>query len=207
MEYINQITKTIIQENNNDELTLIFNQYRTMVYCQIYRIVKNKEDALDLTHDCFIKYMIKKEEMKESIFNTGGLLRKIALNLALDFVRAKNRHRILEKIPFINIFNKRSYTNPRQKIANKELHIDLMNMIMHLSPSQQKIICLRYFEELRLNEIADILNCSIGTVKKNINRAYIKLRKLINNKELKDYLLPETEMENYHVSYTEAKCE
>jgi len=73
-------------------------------------------------------------------------------------------------------------------MVQKELHNELMKVILKLSPIQQKIICLRHFEELKISEIATVCSCTIGTVKQHLHRAYKKLQNTMDKDIAKDFL-------------------
>lgn len=202
----NEIIAEII-EGQEQAVSRFFEKYKKLIYSQAFRIVQNKEDAFDIVHDCFIKFLDLLEKKKIFTDNIPALLRKISLNMALDMVRARKRQNLIKKVPFVQFFWNKNMEEPWQKIARIELHNELTQLIFQLSSMQQKIIFLRYFEGLKIIEIAEICECTTGAVKKNLNRAQLKLRTLMKNKKSEDYFDSDTFMEFKNVRLLENELE
>ena len=64
-------------------------------------------------------------------------------------------------------------------IAGPEDRLDLVAAVRALDPDQREVVALRYFRDLKVDEIARILDCPVGTVKSRINRSIAKLASLL----------------------------
>lgn len=177
-----------IIEGNEAAVGMLFVRYNKMVYCQAYRILCNEDDALDVCHDAFLRFLSFAEKNKTALENVPAYLRKISLNLSLDLVRRRKRQSLADKIPLLSLFWNKSSKKPWNSIAEQELHDVLMRAILTLSDVQQKMVVLRHFEDLKLMEIASVCECTVGSVKKNLFRAYEKLRKNMDKKKAHDMM-------------------
>lgn len=191
---------TEVIEGSEEAFTELFEKHRTMVYCQAYRLVMNEADALDIVQDTFVKLIGVIEQKGLKIENLPAFLRRMAMNEALDFLRARKRKAVLNRLLFRETEGRVVREHPHQGIAKDELHAALMKAVMKLSPLQQRVICLRHFEELRIAEIAEICGCSTGAVKQHLHRAYQKLRKHISRDTFQEFLQPELNWEMQNVA-------
>lgn len=129
-----------------------------------YLYVKNENDALDIVQETVYKAFISIKQLKEPNYFSTWLTR-ILINCALDFIR-KNKN----IIPFAEV---EDTSEERQPIEEK---LDLVEAIRKLENPYKTVIILRYYKDLTIKQIADLLNCPEGTVKTNIHRAISKLK-------------------------------
>ncbi|GKU78545.1 sigma-70 family RNA polymerase sigma factor [Paenibacillus sp. L3-i20] len=142
---------------------------RERLYRIAYTYVRNKEDALEIVQETVYRAMISVQTVREpKYFNTW--LTKIAVNNALDYIRKA------KKTVYIDNDYEAGYVPERT-----EEHIDLHKALDTLDEKAKTIIVLRYFEDLSLNDISDIVGSPLSTVKSIIYRSLAKL-----NIELKD---------------------
>jgi RNA polymerase sigma-70 factor (ECF subfamily) len=177
----------VIHGNKSDFITLI-EPYYERLYLKIYSIVKNENDAKDILQDALIAaYISLKNFKKESSIYTW--LYRIVVNKALDYLKSQkkenqyidpNSNPYSENLQFFveNILNV-----PEKKEQN-ELYEYLMYEIEQLEERYKEILIMRYFDGLTYEEIAEVKNIRIGTVKSRIHKAKELLKKrLINNKK------------------------
>jgi RNA polymerase sigma-70 factor (ECF subfamily) len=129
-----------------------------------YLYVKNENDALDIVQETVYKAFISIKQLKEPNYFSTWLTR-ILINCAVDFIR-KNKN----IIPFAEV---EDTSEERQPIEEK---LDLVEAIRKLENPYKTVIILRYYKDLTIKQIADLLNCPEGTVKTNIHRAISKLK-------------------------------
>jgi RNA polymerase sigma-70 factor (ECF subfamily) len=109
-------------------------------------------------------------------------LYRITVNLCIDFLRKNARREMVtyelesDDLPMMNIADL-TMISPTKEVENKELSCYLRKAIRKLPPKQQEIFKLRYCEDLPLNEIAEKLGRSSGTVKAHLFHAHRNLRK------------------------------
>ena len=170
-----------------DDLIL---RYRGRVYGMIYNMTSNREDASDLTQDAFIKAFqsINRFQGQSSFFTW---LYRIAVNSTLTHLR-KNRLRTffsLEKVdendrPSAEVIEALTdNTGVERDTYVKELQERLNEAMQKLSIKHRTVVTLFEIDGLGHQEIADIMNCSVGTVRSRLHYAKQQLQA-----ELQPYL-------------------
>jgi RNA polymerase sigma-70 factor, ECF subfamily len=149
----------------------------------------NHEDALDLAQESFIKVYQNLNRFKfNSSFSTW--LFKITSNLCRDKLR-KKQHILTtysmseDKINKKAMENIEKADNPENISISRQLSISIQEKIDQLSPKHKTVFVLREFEGLSYEEIAAVLEISVGTVKSRLSRARRSLREDLN-KIIKD---------------------
>jgi RNA polymerase sigma-70 factor (ECF subfamily) len=179
------LEKTIEELKNGNEKAFdaIIEQYQVNVYNTCLGFVQNEKDAEELTQDVFIKLYQKIGSFKgESAFSTW--LYRISVNTCLVFERekkAKKRFAI-----FGNLFHGSSkepepaeFNHPGVVLEKKENAKILMDAIRKLPESQKTAVLLKNMEGLSQQEIAAVMNSSIGAVESLLQRAKQNLKKEI----------------------------
>lgn len=171
-----------------DAFEKLMRKYENKVYSLCYRFSGNYDDANDLAQETFIKvYNSINKFQGKSAFSTW--LYRVTTNVCLDEMRKRKN---------VNSF---SLDNPQKNDEGEEIYYDLsdqkfnpeliaekndLKQIVHkginyLSEQQRMIIILREIEELSYEEIAEILDISIGTVKSRLNRARKNLKEILSH--------------------------
>lgn len=134
-------------------------------YRLAYSYVRNKDDALDIVHESIYKAMLafKKPQNPESI---KPWFYRIVVNTALDFLR---KHKSIELVGEETL---ESY-NP---FEDNYQDLDLQKALEILPLNYRSIIVLRYFEDLKIEDIAVVLDLNVNTVKTRLYSALKKLR-------------------------------
>jgi RNA polymerase sigma-70 factor (ECF subfamily) len=165
----------------------LMERYRESVYFTMFKIVKNTDDADDLTIEAFGKAFNRLEQYSPS-FAFSTWLFKIASNNCIDFIRKKRIKVTSMDTGFtrdngeIIYFDARSNTqNPEEAIIQSQKVKMMRNLVSKLKPRYRELVELRYFEELSYEEIAETLNLPLGTVKAQLFRARDFLANMIEN--------------------------
>jgi len=161
----------------NPDTSQLYENYSEMVFHLILRIVPNREEALDLTQEIFVK-ILEKPAYLNNANNTKGYILKSAFNLALNHKRNQRMHRIKEHDPF-NI-EKPYIPNPEDELAKTERAQTAERFLTALSPQQRETVLCRFYGEMKLSEIALELNINEATVRNHLKRALHKLRNLMD---------------------------
>ncbi len=153
-------------------------KYKDSVFNLLYRMTSNYDDALELTQETFMKAFVALPKFRyESSPKTW--LFKIALNLSLNY---KRRLKLFENKKLeIKIQARDKNCNPEQSTSDKQMSKIIQSAINKLPLDQRAMILLREIEELSYEEIANILNIPMGTVKSRLSRARFFLKKLLLN--------------------------
>lgn len=148
------------------------------VFLLIYRIVRNVDDAQDLTQEAFIKALQRQDQLKDLEKATHWLSR-IATNTAIDFLRRSGRVSFteLEDIPLPALRSRSE--SPEQRVLRGEHREYLEAGLDVLTTRERLALLLRDVEDLPAEEVADRLNCSKATVRSHIANARVKLRKFM----------------------------
>ncbi len=138
-------------------------------------MINNIHDARDIYQESFIRVYTHLSSFQcKSSFKTW--VTRITVNVALNHRRKKwSRSRISLKDN--DMPEKKDKTNPVRNLLNKELGTAIKNAIGQLSPKQQAVFTLKHHMGYKIREIAEILDCSEGTVKSDLFRAVEKLQK------------------------------
>lgn len=163
------------QKGDHDAFATLVDENQRYVYNLALRVVKDENEALDLTQETFVRAWTALPNFKgQSQFRTW--LYRIVTNLCYN--RLPNLRRslndlgddVMEDIPEVN-----SHT-PAQEFESNETRRHLYQAIENLDSNYQLLITLRYQNELSYDEIASTLNLPLGTVKTGIFRAKAQLR-------------------------------
>jgi len=142
------------------------------IFVQIYRIVRNADDAQDLTQESFIKALQHQEQLKDEQ-KAAHWLSRIATNTAIDFMRRSSRATFCE----IEDAPESHAETPEQILLRSEHRKYLEDGMRLLSPRERAALLLRDVEGLPAEEVAKRLNCSKATVRSHIANARAKLRR------------------------------
>ena len=155
----------------------LMDRYRDSIYFMMLKMVKNNDDADDLTIEAFGKAFSRLDQYSPS-FAFSTWLFKIASNNCIDFIRKKRVQLTSMDIGFvmddgekIHIDAKSSNLNPEETIMQGQRVDHMRLLVSKLKPKYRDLVEKRYFEELSYEEIAEQLNLPLGTVKAQLFRA------------------------------------
>ena len=152
-----------MKQNKNEEIiqeALVRNYDK--YYKLAYSYVHNEADAMDIVQESAYKAILKSDTLRKPEFINTWLYR-IVINEACTLIR-KIRGEVSE-IEEDHVTVEDTYTN-----------MDLHQAIENLSEQERTLIVLRYFEDKKLDEIAEILELNINTVKSRLYRVFDKLK-------------------------------
>lgn len=156
----------------------LVNLYKKRIFHLVLRMVRNREDAMDLTQEVFVKvYHSLRDFRGESSFSTW--LHRIAVNLCLNFTQ-RDKFRSFISLPDLTQPAISSYS-PLKDFEKKELDKAIDQTVLSLPKMQRTVFVLRYYQELAYLEIARVLGKSEGTVKANYFQAVSKLKKALSH--------------------------
>ncbi|QHT68735.1 sigma-70 family RNA polymerase sigma factor [Rhodocytophaga rosea] len=170
----------------------LMKRYKKPLYHTILKMVRNVDDAEDLTIEAFAKAFKSLHKFKKDYTFSTWLFR-IATNNCIDFIRKKKLETTSISSSFrddngddVGMDIKDINLNPQEE-AIKSQKVEIMQVIItKLPPKYQTLVNLRYFRELSYEEIAEELNAPLGTVKAQLHRARELLYDLVKDK--KDFI-------------------
>jgi RNA polymerase sigma-70 factor, ECF subfamily len=161
--------------NSNQEQALIqlITDNKENFYRLAFSYVKNKEDALDVVQESIQKAFLTMDTLKEQEKLKSWFYR-IVVNKSLDFLRKQRRIHVMDDAT-IEFFSK----------GNHDVYhdIDLERCLEALPENYRTVIVLRYFEDLKIEEMAEILKENQNTIKTRLYRALSMLRIQMNMEE------------------------
>jgi len=176
------------QKGDIDSFEQLISDNSKLAYNIALKMLKNKEDAEDVSQEALIKVYknIDRFNMNSS-FKTW--MYRIVVNTCLDHMR-KNKNTVVsidkpiktEHNEFqVEIEDKRP--SPEEIFERKETQKLVIEALNQLDDNFKSAIILRDINDFSYEEIADILTCSLGTVKSRISRGRQKLREIIEKDE------------------------
>jgi RNA polymerase sigma-70 factor (ECF subfamily) len=151
-------------------------------YRRLYRIalayLRQPDDALDVVQEAFVKAWENAARWDGSA-EAGPWLTRIAVNQAIDRWR-RNRRRAATFTPLEDDDHDRSLADgggaPDRGVIGREAHERVARVLGTLPERQRAVVVLRHYREMSLEEIAQALGMSLGTVKSSLHRALRRLR-------------------------------
>jgi RNA polymerase sigma-70 factor (ECF subfamily) len=178
-----------VQQGDTTAFDTLVRKYRERLYSVIYNLCANHEDASDLTQEAFIKAFRSIGRFKgKSAFFTW--LYRIAINTTLSHLK-KNRYRRFFSLD--NLDEEAARSEIVERLATRagaekpallrELQEKLNEALQALSMKHRTVVVLYEIDGLSHGEIAQVMNCSEGTVRSRLHYAKTRLQA-----ELQDYL-------------------
>ena len=175
------------KEGDSNACDQIIRKYKISVYNLIYRMVRNKQEAEDLTQEAFIKVFNSLSSFNEEYAFTTWLY-KIATNNCIDFFRKRKLQtysidkpikykdsEIQHDIPDPDL-------NPEKYVLARERSRMIQDAINSLPKKYYIVIKLRHQEEKSYEEISELLHLPLGTIKARIFRAREMLNKILKGR-------------------------
>ena len=165
-------------------------RYERPVFSLIYRMVRNRELAEDLAQDTFVKVLNALGTYRPE-FKFSSWVFKIANNVAIDQLRRRELETLsLEGSPHATTPDAVEATtlelgtggeSALDEVANRELGGEIERAIAKLRPEYRTCILLRHVEDRSYEEIAEVMDLPLGTVKTYIHRARHELRSMLEH--------------------------
>ena len=181
------------QSGNVKAFEKIIDTYQVKIYNMVYRMSGNQNDAFDITQEVLIKIFRNINSFKfESKFSTW--VYRVVSNTCLDEMKKIKRKsaysldaELITDDGELNVEIPDSQPLPEDELEGKEIRDSITEAISRLSLEHQNVIILRDINGLSYDEIANIIDCSVGTVKSRVSRARKALKKILSeDKELFD---------------------
>ena len=159
-------------------------RHRDKIYARAYSMMRNEEDAMDLSQEAWIKGWQRLNQFQgDSSFATW--MTRIVINLCLDAIRRHKRQRaesieemdedsggVERHMPVVTV-------NPTERLERAELRARIDEAMDKLSPTHRTVLILHEFENMEYKLIAQTMRCSIGTVMSRLFYARRKLAALL----------------------------
>ena len=152
----------------NEELLLAYiKEHQEQFYRLAYSYAKNSEDALDIVQDAVVKAIEKQHTLRNPATIRTWFYR-ILVNTSIDAIRRRGKVLYTDVLP-----EGGSEISQESRVLDE---VSLYEAIGRLSPEVRTVILLRFFEDMKIGEIADVTRLPLSTVKNRLYRGLAALR-------------------------------
>ena len=178
----------LASEGNEKAFSQLVSIYEGAVYNMAMYIVKNREDALDISQEVFVKLWQSLPSFRGEC-SVKSYIMKLTQNAALDLKRKQSRRQSVsltavndkgEEVQ-LDIVDSSDDANPSEAYLRKEKVQKVREGLLRLDEDQRKIIIMRDMNGMSYSDIAYALDISEGTVKSRLNRARGALKKILTD--------------------------
>jgi len=167
-----------IKKGNKEAFMALTHQYQKKVFLLAYSYFGNKDDALDIVQETFLR-LYQKLHMYQKGRNFQSWLLQIAKNLCTDYYRKNyGKGRALWREEDLDNINPATQSKSHDD-ASSDVRQILSRCLEKLSERQRMIFIMKHYNQLHYSEIAQILNVAVGTVKSLHFKAVQNLRVLM----------------------------
>ncbi len=155
---------------------LMVQKYQEAIYWHVRRLVVSHDDANDIVQEVFIKvWQALPKFRKDSSLYTW--MYRIATNEALSFLKKKKRRHLM---PLVDMGKQLEETLEADAwYQGNEMEKKLQKAILSLPEKQRAVFNLRYYDEMKYEDMAEILNTSVGALKASYHHAVKKIEKSV----------------------------
>lgn len=160
----------------------LVSRYHQKVYLVILGLLRNREDALEVAQETFLRAFRKIGGFQGgSSFYTW--IYRIGVNLAIDAQRRQKRNPLEFRETMDEVLEAQNETarDPSDDVHDRELRENLIKAINDLTPEHKAVIVLRTIEGLSYKDIGAILGCSEGTVMSRLHYARKRLHEKLSS--------------------------
>jgi RNA polymerase sigma-70 factor, ECF subfamily len=168
-------------KGDQDAFAEIVEIYSNSIFQLGYRMLGNRHEAEDIAQEAFIRAYVNIKSFNQDLKFSTWLFR-IATNLCIDRIRKKKPDYYLDAevsgTDGLTMYSQLPSNSPlpENELESLELQETVQKEILKLPEKYRSVIVLKYMEELSLNEISEILDMPLGTVKTRIHRGREALR-------------------------------
>jgi len=175
--YERELIRKITETKDKESFYHLVKLYDGKVFSVAYRILGNKDDAVEIAQDVFVKVYRKIGQYRgEAPF--GSWIRKIAVNLSLNRIKTRKNDALNGASTYIGSTSENNdQETPESSFAANERQKALMNAIMNVPEDFRAAVVLKDIEGYKYEEIARMLGVNMGTLKSRLSRGRLELKK------------------------------
>ena len=165
----------------------IYRRYERRIYNTVFQVVRNDDDAADITQESFIRAYRSLRNLRSDEAFVSWLFR-IAINLSRNHLRSRPHFRTESLDQFATSEEDEqelqipdSTHDPARTLETREMQQVVRTAVLALSTAHREVITLHHLEGMRVDDIAAVLHCSVGTVKSRLSRARDELKRKLRS--------------------------
>jgi RNA polymerase sigma-70 factor (ECF subfamily) len=172
-----------VQQGDMHAYQELVRRYQKKVFRVISAYVRDPEDAMEVLQDTLLKVYTARSTW-EGGFSFAGWLYRIAINASIDRYRKSDRGQTSSLEDMMETQLHQSATvgssrDPLDGLRDRERRRLLEGAVRRLPQRQREVVSLRFFGDMKLEEIAAALGCPLGTVKSNLHKAVMGLKGML----------------------------
>lgn len=165
------------KETRNYGFNLLVRAYQERIYWHIRKMVIDHDDADDIVQEVFIKVWKGLDKFRQDA-QLYTWIYKIATNECLTYLAKKKKRFFLPIGDVEGELN--SKIDNSANISGDEIQLKLQKALLKLPNKQRLVFNMKYFDEMKYEEIADITETSVGALKASYHHAVKKIEEIIN---------------------------
>lgn len=177
----------IVLTGDKESYALLVDAYSASIINYLARMTGNRYEAEELAQETFVRAYFALHSYKPQ-FKFSTWLFKIATNLCINHL--KKRQRLVHVDDYQDedgqsvwtVADTRFYNDPARAAEQRELQQQIQRCISQLAPAYRTVVILRHLQGLSYQEIAEVTEVPIGTVKSRLGRGRAKLADLLQGK-------------------------
>lgn len=173
------LKKFSVEKTKDEAFNLLLNKYQQKIYWHIRRLVVNHDDADDLVQETFIKVWKNLHNFR-SDSQLYTWLYRIATNECITFLnrkKLKNNISLDDSPDLSNTLAEGSYFN------GDKAQLKLQQALLTLPEKQRLVFNMKYFDDLKYEEISQILGTSVGALKASFHLAVKKIEQFLTSRD------------------------
>lgn len=171
------------RKDSNSQFEQLLRPYLKHLYYLAYRFTGQRDDAEDLVQDLLLKLFPRLQEM-EHIDKLGPWLNTVLYRLFVDQFRRQQRSPVdFSGDDFIYQTHASEVTGPSDRVNAELIRNNIYNALEKLKQEQRILVLLHDVEGYSLDEINQMMDIPIGTIKSRLSRARAQLREIIKYME------------------------
>ena len=161
----------LLHNGLNEGFDSLYGKYHQLIYMNVFKFVKNKEESQDILQDAFATLWESRSRIQHEQ-SVSGWLFVISFNKSVNYIRKKSRHSAAEE-KVVSLY----HLHQEEHDDSMETHYQLLHhTIKSLSPQKQKVFTLCKLEGKSYEEAAKQLNISKHTVKEYLSLAMFSIK-------------------------------
>lgn len=166
------------QRGDDQAFYELINLHKTRLYRMAWTHMRHEQDALEAVQETVTRAYIQLKKLRDARFFSTWLIR-ILLNVCMDELKRRGRQapssmELLQGIPEERVL----YKQDKEGVSIEE-RLFLEHAVDRLEESEKQVILLKYYEDMTITDISDVLECPPGTIKTRLHRALNKLRNIM----------------------------
>ena len=169
------------EKTRNEAFNLLISKYQEKIYWHVRRLVIDHDDADDLVQEVFIKVWKNLEKFR-SDSKLYTWIYRIATNESITFLNKKKQH---NHTPLDEVSEELSESLVEASYFNGDkIQLKLQQALLTLPEKQKLIFNMKYYDELKYEEISEILGTSVGALKASFHIAVKKIEVFMLNDDI-----------------------